>query len=88
VVPFRMAISLMPMAPALAGINRLSYRQGERRAARIFGCRRLCARFARPAAGLSCGDTKLFLEPSGSLLNCHEWFPIAFPFTAWVPKRD
>jgi hypothetical protein len=23
-----------------------------------------------------------FFEPSGSLLNCHEWFPIAFPFTS------
>jgi hypothetical protein len=73
--------SLLPMVPALAGITLLAYKQGERRAVRICGVppalRSLC-----PACGwLVLGDMKLFLEPSGSLLNCHEWFPIAFPFT-------
>ena len=28
-----------------------------------------------------------FFEPSGSLLNCHEWFPIAFPFTGVLDKE-
>jgi hypothetical protein len=36
-----------------------------------------------PASGwLVYGDMSSFFEPSGSLLNCHEWFPIAFPFTS------
>ena len=55
--------------------------RGEPRAARICG--------VPPALGSLCpasgwfvyGDMSSFFEPSGSLLNCHEWFPIAFPFT-------
>jgi hypothetical protein len=57
------------------------FNRGEPRSARICG--------VPPALGSLCpasgwfvyGDMSSFFEPSGSLLNCHEWFPIAFPLT-------
>ena len=79
--PFWMANSLVLITPALAGRNFLSDQRCEPRAARICGVPPALGSLWPASGWLVYGDMSSFFEPSGSLLHCHEWFPIAFPFT-------
>ena len=79
--PFWMANSLVLITPVLAGRNFLSDQRCEPRAARICGVPPALGSLWPASGWLVYGDMSSFFEPSGSLLHCHEWFPIAFPFT-------
>ncbi len=82
--PFWMANSLVLITPVLAGRNFLSDQRCEPRAARICGVPPALGSLWPASGWLVYGDMSSFFEPSGSLLHCHEWFPIAFPFTVEV----